>query len=296
MSSSNKRIIWLASYPKSGNTWFRVFLNNLLSGTEAPANINQLDSSMSASDRIAFDQYLGINSSDLTFSEIDRYRPEVYRRIATDSDGYSFIKTHDIWRTNDNQDPIFPEDVTKGVLYFIRNPLDVVVSFAHHGNISISRSIHNLNNSEFGLCVKQSKLYNQIHQELGDWSNHVISWTKSSGLPVHVTRYEDIISNPTDEFTKCLDFIGLEYTQSKVELAASHSTFEKLQQQELKFGFREKELVSRSFFRKGAVNDWLTKLNQAQVNNLFINHGTKMREFGYLEEIKSENYQVKDIS
>ena len=181
--------------------------------------------------------------------------------------------------------PIFPGDVTRGVLYFIRNPLDIAVSFAHHGDISISNSIHNLNRSDFGLCIKPDRLYNQIHQALSDWSHHVISWTKDSGLPIHVVRYEDLVNNTLQEFINCLNFIGLEYDHPKVIRAVSNSSFEILQQQEKLHGFREKESRAKSFFRKGIVNDWKSHLTQADVDEIVRKHENIMREFGYLEEI-----------
>ena len=80
-----KKIIWLASYPKSGNTWIRLFLDNIRSGSDQPADINHISVSRIASSRALFDQYAGINSSDLNDDEIERYRPQVYRLMAHDS-------------------------------------------------------------------------------------------------------------------------------------------------------------------------------------------------------------------
>ena len=70
-------IIWLASYPKSGNTWFRVFLTNLRGEEDGPAQINKLGSTPIASARGIFDDEAGIEASDLTPDEIDRLRPEI---------------------------------------------------------------------------------------------------------------------------------------------------------------------------------------------------------------------------
>ena len=283
--SQYKGIIWLASYPKSGNTWFRVFLNNLLSDSDSPVDINKLDSSIISSNRELFDRNLGINTSDLTFKEIDIYRPDVYRKLAENTDDIAFVKIHDAWQANELGEPIFPADVTKGVIYFIRNPLDIAVSFAHHGDISISNSINNLNRSDFGLCKKTDRLYNQIHQALNDWSHHVISWTRDSGLPIHVVRYEDLVDNTIQEFTNCLNFIGLEHDHTKIKRAILHSSFETLQEQEKLHGFREKESRAKSFFRKGIVNDWKSQLTQADVDEIVRKHENIMSEFGYLEEI-----------
>ncbi|MCP5028332.1 MAG: sulfotransferase domain-containing protein, partial [Actinomycetia bacterium] len=77
-----KPIVWLASYPKSGNTWFRTFLANLLRDDEDPVDINELRTGSIASARNPFDIHTGLEASDLTQDEIDLLRPGVYRRMA----------------------------------------------------------------------------------------------------------------------------------------------------------------------------------------------------------------------
>ncbi len=72
-------IYWLASYPKSGNTWLRSFLSNLQQDGDAPADINELATGTIASARDWLDEALGFDSADLSADEIDRLRPAVYR-------------------------------------------------------------------------------------------------------------------------------------------------------------------------------------------------------------------------
>ena len=76
------KIIWLASYPKSGNTWMRILLTNYLRNANMPANINNLDGGPIASARQVFDDNVGIEASDLTQDEIERYRPYVYEMMS----------------------------------------------------------------------------------------------------------------------------------------------------------------------------------------------------------------------
>ncbi|HJX72016.1 MAG TPA: hypothetical protein VJ346_08695, partial [Bacteroidales bacterium] len=73
--NEQKKIVWLASYPKSGNTWFRIFLTNLLNHTNEPVDINNLYPSTIASSRSLFDEATGLESSDLTLDEIELLRP-----------------------------------------------------------------------------------------------------------------------------------------------------------------------------------------------------------------------------
>jgi len=90
-------IIWLASYPKSGNIWLWIFLTNLRRDGEEPVNINELDGGPIASARALFDEATGIESSDLTPEEIDRLRPGVYEQLATGANETLFLKVHDAY-------------------------------------------------------------------------------------------------------------------------------------------------------------------------------------------------------
>ena len=117
----NKNIIWLASYPKPGNTWFRIFLSNLFTEKNEEENINSLYSTPIASCRSMFDELLSIESSDLTNDEIDLIRPEFYRNIsleAPDSE-QSYHKIHDTFTKNKNNEWIFPPEITFGAVYSI---------------------------------------------------------------------------------------------------------------------------------------------------------------------------------
>ncbi|KAB2870631.1 MAG: sulfotransferase domain-containing protein, partial [Bacteroidales bacterium] len=92
-----RKIVWLASYPKSGNTWFRVFLSNLLSESDQPADINNLYATPIASSRELFDEATGLSSAELTLDEIDILRPGVYSYAARNSKEILFQKVHDAW-------------------------------------------------------------------------------------------------------------------------------------------------------------------------------------------------------
>ena len=124
-----KGIVWLASYPKSGNTWFRAFLTNLLHGGAQPVDINAFDTNSFAS-RPGYDRALGWESSDLTPAEIEGARLAVQEVIAREDD--AVFKVHEAFTDPRNGRPLFSRDATRAVLYFLRNPLDVAVSFSHH--------------------------------------------------------------------------------------------------------------------------------------------------------------------
>jgi hypothetical protein len=257
-----RNIVWIASYPKSGNTWFRAVLNNLVCDSELPKKINELDLSGIASSRTLFDQIAGISSSDLSVDEIEKIRPLVYKQLSDDSEETIYLKVHDAWMLNSAGNPLFPEEITKGVIYIIRHPLDVAVSLAHHNAESVEESLKKMNNPSYGLCLGKKRLFNQLPQKMLDWSGHVRSWMVESGLRVHLVRYEDMIDNPYDSFSKSITYLDIQFTNEKLLKAIKNSDFEVLKQQENEEGFFEKPINATNFFRIGTKSDWINHIEK----------------------------------
>lgn len=276
-------IIWLASYPKSGNTWFRIFLSNLLGEKEEAADINKITSTNGiASGRSIFDEICGIEASDLSFEEIDNLRPELYRIISGEAKKTIFLKVHDAYTFLENKNPIFPPNATKGVIYIIRNPLDMAVSYANHVGLSLQDSIMQMGENTNKFSKSKRKLSSQLRQKLLSWSNHVNSWTKAKGHNVHVMRYEDMKLAPIETFTAAVKFSGLNFNPDEILDAIQKSSFEELQKQEIEKGFKEKSPKSPCFFRKGEIGSWREELDEEQVHQILNNHKEIMIKHGYL--------------
>lgn len=275
-------IVWLASYPKSGNTWFRIFLSSLLDEKDTPADINDLHCTPIASARGIFDDQVGIEASDLTPDEIDRLRPEVYEKLAADAEETLFMKVHDAYTRVDGHSALFPKAATRGAIYIIRNPLDVAVSFAHHSGWNYDRSISEMTDEKAAFCSKTKRLHNQLRQKLLTWSGHVSSWTGQTAFPVCVLRYEDMKESPHETFGRAVRFAGLDHTDEQIEKALSMSTFEELQRQEIEEGFHEKSPASEMFFRKGEVGSWREELTDVQAERIIRDHRAVMERFGYV--------------
>ena len=282
MPEAKKNIVWLASYPKSGNTWFRIFLSNLFSDSPQPVNINDLSETTISSNRNVIDSYLGIHSSELIAEEIDKLRPQVFKRFSDEKEGTAYVKTHEAWTLNSRGNPIFPEEITKGVLYIIRNPLDIVISYSYHNGESIDETISILNDDFSRLCDKKDKINTQTQQILTSWSNHVSSWTDDSKLPVHVIRYEDMVDHPLNSFISAVDFMDLKYEETEIIEAINKSSFDTLKVMETGDGFNERSIHSKAFFRKGKSREWETELSKTQINKIVKHHKKIMSKFGYL--------------
>ena len=278
------KIVWLASYPKSGNTWFRVFLTNLLEEKDQPADINDLRRTPIASARGIFDDEVGIEASDLTPDEVDRLRPAVYDKLAAEADEPLFMKVHDAYTLVDGKTPLFPASATKGVIYLIRNPLDVAVSFAHHSGWDYERSVEKMNENTMTFCRGTRDLPNQLRQKLLTWSDHVRSWTRQTALPVCVIRYEDMKQTPVETFGRAIRFAGLTHTDEQIQTALSKCTIEELKRQEQESGFHEKSPAADSFFQKGVIGSWKEELSTESAERIVQHHKEIMEKFSYLTD------------
>src|SRR3990167_2747274 len=176
---SEKGIYWLASYPKSGNTWFRIVLANLLNKTDDPVDLNNINVGVIASSRSWMDETLGYDTSDLTQDEVDALRPQIYHWYSEQIETPVYHKIHDAYTLLDNSNPLIPAKGCLGVLYFIRNPLDVAISFANHFSCSIDDAIQIMSNKQFALCKNKYHQINQLRQWLLSWSEHVNSWVSA---------------------------------------------------------------------------------------------------------------------
>lgn len=241
-------IVWLASYPKSGNTWLRVFLANLLSEGRKPVDINELPTTSFYS-RSVFDNAAGWESSDLTIEECLRIRLAVQESMGK-APGPTFLKVHEAFRHPENHAELFSKRATRAAIYIVRNPLDVAVSFSHHRGKSVDSTVKFMNSGEASLAGRSDRLDTQLPQPLGDWSGHVGSWVDSSDVPVHVMRYEDMRQDSLVAFAAACRFLCLPHDPESVRRALEFSSFEELQKQERQHGFRE-AIPGREFFRKG---------------------------------------------
>jgi hypothetical protein len=278
-----KQIYWLASYPKSGNTWMRVFLTNYERNSGVPANINQLETTTALNLRQHFDELMCIDSAHLDAREIDELRPVYYRLFAGElaSKKRVYCKIHDAYQKLSTGEPHIPSDISAGIIYIVRSPLDVAVSYAHHNNQSIDSIICSMADNNHSLAGTRNSRSFQLHQRLLSWSEHVRSWIEQSHIPTIVLRYEDLTTDPNHFFSQIVGFIGDHLDQERVRAAIENSSFKELQKQEVKSGFKEKLPQAQSFFRKGKVGDWRNILTPAQVDQIVQDHREMMKRFDY---------------
>ena len=278
-------VTWLASYPKSGNTWTRAFLT-ALTGDKCEVNINGLGRITIASAALPFEFAVGMRVSDLTEDEIELLRPAAHQFLADQVESHYFLKAHDAYTYTKQGVPLFPAAATHSAIYLLRNPLDVAVSWANHSGITIQNAVNQLNNKNHCLSFRSLKgtLGTQLRQRMFTWGEHVTSWVDAKEIRVLPIRYEDMKSNAVEAFSRITTFTELDKTDEQIRAAEAQCRFEKLKQQEEEKGFREKMAKCDSFFNRGETGYWKAELTDAQVSEI-INHNSEvMKRFGYLDD------------
>lgn len=276
-----KNLVWLASYPRSGNTWFRIFLSFLFAGTLREKNLNLLEVDMFANSRVMFDELTGLKSSEMTMNEINDLKPSVFKLLSDEISEPCYLKTHDQFFLNDDRLPVFPLRNSLGCVYIIRNPLDVAVSNALYFNQSADKVISNMNKPDYSMHVSNFKLYPVIEERINTWSEHAKSWLHA-GINLHVMRYEDMVMSPFATFSATLEFLGLHFSDAQILQAISETSFENLKKSEAESGFKEKLQSCKAFFRNGKPGNWKTFLTDIQIKKIVDDHREVMERFGYI--------------
>ncbi len=280
---SRGRIFWLASFPSSGNTWMRALLTALRGPDPANAHVNALGAIPNAANRRLIDQVSGVDSADLRPDEVLELRAEVHRRVGQGAGDPVLLKIHDRVGNTPSGSPLIPAEATRGVVYIVRNPLDVVGSYANHFGISIEKAVHTLNEETLTLASSMRGAHFQLPQELGSWSAHIRSWLGAAELTTMVVRYEDMLADPQKTFGAVAEFICLPSDPVAISAAVAASRFTRLKQQEEQEGFQERSPRAERFFRRGQAGGWRAELTPAQVDRVIAHHGAVMSEFGYLD-------------
>jgi len=279
-----KGLVWLASYPKSGNTWVRAFLYGLyhaiLGDLADDIDINKMDD-LSVNDRDAdhFRKYLSAPPESVDSLEIAEARPKVQADIAREANGTVLIKTHNAL-AYDRGFPLINLDVSAGAVYLVRNPLDVAISFAHFRNVPIDTVIADMATPGSGVGSNNTLVY----YTADTWSTHVRSWTERPNPVVLVVRYEDLLAEPRDGFAAIARHVRMAPTPEQLDQAIELASFRRLRKAEAAGGFRERPEHAERFFREGRAGQWREVLTPSQVDRIVADHGEQMARFGYLPQ------------
>ncbi len=269
-------IIWLASYPRSGNTWLRAFLSNYLYRKEEETLKN-----LELIDLFPSEKYFSelINKKEISENKKNIFK---YYVLAQDklnlNNKINIIKTHCFAGKVEGNDFSNSEN-TAGFIYIVRDPRSVAVSNSHHEEVDIEKSVEQILNPNRFSNVQD------IYMEFrSSWKNHYLSWAQKKWNCLFV-RYEDLHSDPFTNFKKILIFIKkfmpIEINEEKIKEVIEISSFKKLTKIENKLGFKE-NVSKEKFFRKGLIDEWKKALPKNLITKIEKNFEKEMKELNYL--------------
>lgn len=274
-----KKIRWLASYPKSGNTWARLFLNAYVSGK--PVDINNAWGQYATSD-LRWTSYQRV----LTWPMAITPQPALfYARPAALQDMIAEAGTNDVCLKTHNHHgemygmPLIPPEMTLSAVYLIRDPRDVLVSYAAHSGQRIDKTLKWMSKPDAAMSPspRDQGLFHVLHS----WNAHVRSWTVGvKNFPITVIRYEDMIEHPEEIFAAIVEANGLDVDRERLLWAIEETAFDKLQAAEASGGFLE-ATPHTAFFRNGKSGVWREELTAAQIQQAEEKFGLAMKQFDY---------------
>ena len=271
-------ILWVASYPKSGNTWIRALIATYLYSNDGEFNFDLLLNIPKFIQEKYISPLIKLDELKKDPLKISEYWESAQLRINLDNQ-IKFFKTHNAcaayknrWFTNKNN--------TIGYIYIVRDPRAVACSLAYHANISIEKSVSDLlNENQVG--------YNGPHKlaEMpGSWKINYLSWKKKKKFNGLIIKYEDLTDNTEKEFKKILNFLSnimdININEKKILQSINSCQFSKLRKMEDVHGF--KEATNNKFFRIGKKNSWKDELSRDLRRKIEVNFRDEMIELGYL--------------
>ena len=281
----NKNIIWIASYPKSGNTWIRSILCSLFYTKDGSysfedlKNIYLFDSPHNYYFLKELNKQLYDKLNEIEI--ISKYRIKA-QQLYNEKNEVRFFKTHSA-NINFKNYPYTNEKLTKGVIYIVRDPRDIAISYSEHFKISIEETITKLQKEDNIMLTSNKSRYITF---LSRWDYHIASWEKIN-VPKLFIRYEDLIEKPIQTTIQIILFIKNNlkvdsyFSDKKILNSLSNTSFSILKEKEIKNGFSE-AMKGTKFFRNGKSNQWkkiLQSNNQKLIEKEFY---TTMKKYNYL--------------
>lgn len=269
-----RRAYWLASFPKSGNTWARRLYSRVKLGVSG-LNIND-EATILDNQVYAHKVAAPLDLADMTPEQKLFLRYTALLHIMARAPHTPLVlKTHNANIRVKHVD-LIPEEMSEAAVYLIRDPRDVVISYAEHTGNDLDDMIDGMNKP--GHMVEQSDT--GIYHYLTTWSMHVKTWVDDSTFPVTVIRYEDLLTDPFTEFGRMLDTFGLEVDDDTLAASIEDMKFANLKRQEQEGGFIEASRHTK-FFKRGTSGGWKETLTPEQVERIENDHGEIMTRFGY---------------
>jgi len=276
-----KKIIWITSFPKSGNTWMRYLLANYFYNNTKKFNpkiISKIEKI-----HLPKDMPVRNNEGKLSINNVSNFWIPAQEKLQQGD--IKFIKNHNANLKIQNNN-FTTEQLTLAIIHIVRDPRDVVISSLEYWGLkSYDEMIEKICNQEFLIIYDKD---NPTSIEVtGSWKVNFLSWHGSlKSIPKILIKYEDLVMDTELYFSKVINFLS-EFMnfipdQDKIKFSVKNSSFEKLSKAEDLGNFEENVQKSGKFFRKGKPNQYKNLLNKNQIIKIENAFKREMKYLGYL--------------
>ena len=281
-------IIWIASYPKSGNTWVRSLLSYYFFSKSEKFNFDLLKHIPNFNTADFLDNKNPIKSNDdiiKSWIPVQKFIHEKFKQNL-------FFKTHNVCVTSKGE-KFTNNDVSAGCIYVVRDPRNVITSYKNFENQTYENIIKNMIDEE-GFLLSNKSTFEKFGikgiEVISSWASHYNSWVhNNTNIPICLIKYEDLVENPSLEFNKIFDFLKkinnekkTEINKEKLEKTISETNFKNLRDLENNNDFAEKQNREVNFFNQGIENDWKKILPKNISSIIERKFEREMKELGYL--------------
>ncbi len=292
----SKQIFWIASFPKSGNTLIRSILTSIFFTKDGNFTLDKLRniSQFERTDRIKKNKkifgedYNKLNNTANFYKYIKKLQTKEALELKQD---FMFMKTHSgLFEIGGNS--FTSKENTRGIIYIIRDPRDVCISWSKHLNISFDKSIDNMiNDLATSEWVEPNiEIFDKEKRPkslFSSWEKHVLSWTSNNwDVPLKIIKFEDLVYNKQSVIEEIVLFFEKNFgfnfkdIEKKIKNILVSTEFNKLKKEEEIKGFSESSNYS-NFFSVGKKEQWRNKLSENQIKILETKLGDVMKRFNY---------------
>ena len=281
-------IFWIASYPKSGNTWLRSLLCAYYYSSDGIFNQKLLKNISQFPQKHHF---VNFDYNPKIVTDTSRFWIKAQNEINRDSK-LKFFKTHNVLGAINNNNFTNKENSIGGI-YLVRDPRNIITSLQNHFELNKDEAL------KFMLSEKKYLYdYNQANdfsdfQFISSWEKNYNSWAKQDIFPIKVIKYEELMNNTFETFKEIILFIEkitkIEkiFIESKAKNSIQSTSFSKMKKIEQSKGFNESVLSKNHskkipFFHLGPKNDWKKILNEDFIKNATLKFKPLLTELNYI--------------
>ena len=270
-------IIWIASYPKSGNTLVRAILSSLIYCEDGNTNFENLNLIPNYPLRIHLKQFTNLYNN---IEDLSKYWIKSQEKINLDKKVH-FFKTHHMYCSIKNNYFTNSEN-TLGVIYVVRDPRNIFTSMKNHFSAPEEEVLK--------MLFSENLILNQnVPTYPGSWATNYNTWTKNNFKCLTI-KFENILNDTKKEIYRIIDFLNnlnvkISVSDEKIKNCIVSTKFENFQAMENKGLFNESVGIKNNkkpFFYLGKKNNWKKLVKKEIINKINNRFKNEMKELGYL--------------